>query len=93
MTNEFRLYNFQPEITPLLVFVDSLQNNVTLSTIGFARNNLNEDICAGILQRLYYNASLTCLDLNGNNITITKFQQQYIKPYFSQRENINIIYE
>ena len=24
MTNEFRFYNFNPEITPLLVFVDSL---------------------------------------------------------------------
>ena len=49
MTNEFKFYNFQPEITPLLVFVDSLQNNVSLQTIGFSRNNLNEDICAGII--------------------------------------------
>jgi hypothetical protein len=71
MTNEFKFYNFQPEITPLLVFVDSLQNNVSLQTIGFSRNNLNEDICAGIIQRLYYNESMTVLDLNGNNITIT----------------------
>ena len=30
MTYEFRVYNFQPEYTPLLAFVDSLTNNISL---------------------------------------------------------------
>ena len=38
MASTFRLYNFKPEVTPLLAFVDSLQGNLTLQTIGFARN-------------------------------------------------------
>ena len=29
-TYEFRFYNFKPEATPLLAFVDSLMNNMTL---------------------------------------------------------------
>ena len=47
---EFRFYNFAPEPTPFLAFIDaSLVNNPTLKTIGFARNRLNEDMCAAIL--------------------------------------------
>ena len=47
---EFRLYNFKTEATPLLTFVDaSLANNPTLQTIGFARDRLNEDLCAALL--------------------------------------------
>ena len=41
MTYEFRFFNFDPEPTPMLAFVDSLMGNMSLSTIGFARNNLN----------------------------------------------------
>ena len=55
MTYEFRIYNFKPEVTPLLAFVDSLVGNQSLQTLGFARNGLNEDITAAILQRLYFN--------------------------------------
>jgi hypothetical protein len=29
-TYEFRFYNFKPEVTPLLAFVDSLMQNQTL---------------------------------------------------------------
>ena len=50
MTTTFRFYNFGPQITPLLFFAGSLANNPTLQTIGFARNNLNEDQCAAIIQ-------------------------------------------
>lgn len=82
MTSTFRFYNFQPDVTPLMSFVQVLQNNPTLQTIGFAKNSLNEDVCAGILQRVYYNPVLKCLDINGNNITISTFKQNYIKPYF-----------
>ena len=32
---------------------------------------------------------MTVLDLNGNNITITQFQTNYIGPYFSSRSNSN----
>ena len=85
MTTTFRFYNFQPEITPMMSFVQVLQNNATLQTIGFAKNSLTEDVCAGILQRVYYNQSLKCIDLNSNNITISKFKTDYIKPYFSSR--------
>ena len=49
MTYEFRIYNFDPEHTPLLAFVDSLVANPSLQTIGFARNNLDQDITAAIL--------------------------------------------
>ena len=73
MTYEFRFYNFEPEPTPLLAFVDSLVGNPSLQTIGFARNNLNQDMCAAILQRVYYNPSLNCVDINGNNITTADF--------------------
>ena len=81
----FRLYNFKPEITPLLVFVDSLKDNQMLQTIGFARNQLNEEICAGILQRIYFNQTLRTVDLNSNNITMNKFKDEFIKPYFNTR--------
>ena len=30
MTYEFRIYNFKPEVTPLLAFVDSLVGNMSL---------------------------------------------------------------
>ena len=49
MTNEFRFFNFRPEVTPLLAFVESLNGNYSLQTIGFSRNELNEEVCAGIL--------------------------------------------
>ena len=91
MTNTFRLYNFKPEVTPFLVFVDSLKNNATLQTIGFARNQLTEDICAGVLQRIYFNQVLRTVDLNSNNVTSTKFRSDYIKPYFSSKADLNII--
>lgn len=92
MTTVFRFYNFDPDITPLMSFVQVLQNNPTLQTIGFAKNNLTEDVCAGILQRVYFNPALKCLDINSNNITISTFKQNYIKPYFSARgEEFNII--
>ena len=73
MTYEFRFYNFEPEHTPLLAFVDSLVGNPSLQTIGFARNNLNQDIAAAVLQRLYFNPSLSCIDINGNNIVTAEF--------------------
>jgi len=50
MTNEMRVYNFKPELTPLIAFASAMQNNPTLQTIGFARNRLSEDSCAAILQ-------------------------------------------
>jgi hypothetical protein len=49
MTYEYRFYNFDPEPTPLLAYVDSLVGNMSLQTIGFAKNNLNQDIAAAIL--------------------------------------------
>jgi hypothetical protein len=85
MTYEFRIYNFDPEHTPLLAFVDSLVANPSLQTIGFARNNLDQDITAAILQRLYFNPSLTCLDFNGNPISVADFTDNIIKPYFRSR--------
>ena len=90
ITTTFRFYNFCPELTPLLGFVDCLTNNQTLQTIGFARNCLDEDACAGILQRVYMNPPLKTFDINGNNITNSHFIQNYLKPYFSTRD-INII--
>ena len=91
MANTFRLYNFKPEVTPFLVFVDSLKNNPTLQTIGFARNQLTEDICAGVLQRIYFNQVIRTVDLNSNNVASTKFRSDYIKPYFSSKPDLNII--
>ena len=82
-TYEFRFYNFDPEPTPMVALVDSLTNNPTLQTIGFARNSLNQDMCAAILQRLYFNPSLKCLDFNGNEITIGQFQTDIVKKYFN----------
>ena len=38
MTYEFRFYNFDPQHTPLLAFVDSLVGNPSLQTICFPRN-------------------------------------------------------
>ena len=92
-TYEFRFYNFKPETTPLLAFVDSLMNNQTLQTIGFARNRLNEDMCAAILQRLYFNQSLKALDFNGNPITISMFRDEIVKKYFNTRKEFTIIYD
>ena len=88
MTYEFRIYNFEPEHTPLLAFVDSLVNNMTLRTIGFAKNNLDKDICAAIIQKLYFNASLTKLDLNSNPIAQVDFIDTIMKPYFNTRKDL-----
>mmetsp|Transcript_31603 Transcript_31603/g.48324 ORF Transcript_31603/g.48324 Transcript_31603/m.48324 type:complete len:197 (-) Transcript_31603:28-618(-) len=84
-TYEFRFYNFDPEPTPMIAYVDSLVNNPTLQTIGFARNGLNQDMCAAILQRLYYNPVLKCLDFNGNQLTVSQFQSEIVKKYFNSR--------
>ena len=73
LTYEFRFYNFDPEPTPLLAFVDSLVGNPSLQTIGFARNSLNQDLCAAILQRIYFNPTLTTVDINGNNLVTSEF--------------------
>jgi len=91
LTYEFRIYNFQPEFTPLLAFVDSLTNNLTLQTIGFAKNNLDKDICAAIIQRLYFNASLTKLDLNSNPISQVDFIDTIMKPYFNTRKDLQVV--
>ena len=48
-TYEFRIYNFKPEPTPLLAFVDSLVQNPSLQTIGFAKNDLDKDLSAAII--------------------------------------------
>ena len=53
MVNELRIYHFNPEVTPLIAFAASLQNNLTLLTIGFAKNELSMDTCAAILQHIY----------------------------------------
>lgn len=91
MTYEYRFYNFDPEPTPLLAFVDSLVNNPSLQTLGFARNGLDQDLAAAIIQRVYYNPSLTKIDINGNNISTAEFVDNIIKPYFRQREGFQII--
>lgn len=91
MTYEYRFYNFDPEPTPLLAFVDSLVGNPSLQTIGFARNGLNQDLAAAIIQRVYYNPSLSCIDINGNNISTAEFVDQIVKPYFRSREGFRII--
>ena len=93
MTNEFRIYGFDPELTPLLAYAQSLQNNNTLQTLGFARNGLDEDSCAAILQNIYHNPVLKCVDLNGNPVGSSTFNENYIKPYFSSRKDLNIIYD
>merc|ERR1712086_361263 len=93
-TTEFRFYNFAPEPTPFLAFIDAcLVNNPTLKTIGFARNRLNDDMCAAILQRVYFNPALDCVDLNGNPLTISTFKKDIVSKYFTTRENFNIIYD
>mgnify|MGYP006122895505 CR=1 FL=1 len=48
-TYEFRIYNFKTEATPLLFFVDTLVNNPSLQTIGFAKNDLDKDLSAAII--------------------------------------------
>ena len=85
---EFRIYNFSIEATPLLFFVDSLVNNPTLQTIGFAKNDLDKDLSAAIIQRLYFNAALTKLDLNGNTFSQVDFIDSIIKPYFNSRKDL-----
>ena len=66
MVNELRIYQFNPEVTPLIAFASSLSMNPTLNTIGFAKNELTMDTCAAILQHIYNNPSLKTIDLNGN---------------------------
>jgi hypothetical protein len=78
----------------MLAFVDaSLVGNPTLQSIGFARNRLSEDMCAAIMQRIYFNQGLTTLDLNGNNITISTFKKDIVSKYFNTREDFTIIYD
>ena len=91
MTYEFRVFNFDPEPTPLLAFVDSLIGNMSLQTIGFASNGLDKDLTAAICQRLYFNPALTCLDFNGNAFISAEFIEEVEKPYFRQREGFKII--
>ena len=91
MTYEYRFYNFNPEPTPLLAYVDALIGNPSIQTLGFAKNDLNQDLAAAILQRLYYNPTLTCIDFNSNNIVMIEMVEQIIKPYFRTRPDFQII--
>jgi hypothetical protein len=92
--SEFRLNNFEPQATPLLAFVEaSLVSNQSLHTIGFSKNRLNEDICAAIMQRIYFNPTLTTLDISNNNVTIGSFSINFVKKYFNTRRNFTIIYD
>ena len=91
---EFKLNNFEPEPTPFLAFVDaSLANNPIIKDMSFFKNRLNQDMCAAILQRIYFNQSLNNLNLGGNNITIASFKKEVVDKYFNSRTDIEIIYD
>ena len=59
--------------------------------IDFSRDNINEDVAAAIIQQLYFNASLTKINLDGNPIATGLFKENCIKPYFSSRKDIKIV--
>ena len=88
---EFRFTDFYVEPFSMLGIAQSLCMNPSLLMIDFSRNNIDEDLATGIIQQLYFNASLNKLILDGNPIAVGLFQENVIKQYFNTRKDIKIV--
>ena len=75
----------------MMGLADVLCMNPSLMLIDFSRNQIEEDLAAGIIQRLYLNPCLTKLILDGNPIAVGLFQENVIKPYFNTRKDLKIV--
>ena len=75
----------------MMGMADSLCMNPSLLLIDFSRNCIDEDLASGIIQKLYFNASLNKLVLDGNPIAVGLFQENIIKPYFNTRKEFKIV--
>ena len=88
---EFRLTDLFIEQFSMMCLADALCMNQSLMLIDFSRNQIEEDLAAGIIQRLYCNPCLTKLVLDGNPIAVGLFQENVIKPYFNSRKELKIV--
>ena len=88
---EFRFTDFDIEPFSMMGLADALCMNPSLMLIDVSRNNINEDLASGIIQKLYFNATLTKLILDGNPIAVGLFQENVIKPYFNSRKELKIV--
>ncbi len=75
----------------MMGLAEALCMNPSLMMIDFSRNCIDEDLASGIIQKLYFNASLTKLILDGNPIAVGLFQENIIKPYFNTRKELKIV--
>eukprot|EP00347_Sterkiella_histriomuscorum_P019763 403340383 len=91
MLTEFKFTDFYTEPFSLIVLVQALQGNQSLSHIDLSRNEINDETAAAVIQYLYGNFRLQRLNLDGNPISTGLFKEQYIRPYFSSRNDIKIV--
>ena len=91
MLTELKFTDFYIDPFAFMVVVDTLINHPTLNTIDFSRNEINEDTACAVIQKLYGNASLRKLNLDGNPISIALFKENILKPYFSGRKDLKIV--
>ena len=75
----------------MMGLAEALCMNPSLMMIDFSRNSIDEDLASGIIQKLYFNATLTKLILDGNPIAVGLFQENIIKPYFNTRKELKIV--
>ena len=92
MLTEFKFTDFTTEPFSLINLVDSLIGNPTLLYIEFSRDGIDEETASAILQRLYNNPYLNKINLDGNMISTGLFKENYIKPFFSSRKELKIVY-
>ena len=88
---EFRLTDLCIEQFSMMGLADALCMNPSLMLIDFSRDHIEEDLAAGIIQRLYINPCLNKLILDGNPIAVGLFQENVIKPYFNTRKELKIV--
>ena len=89
--NEFKFTDFLIEPYSFMILIDSFILNPCIIHLDLSRNEINEDIAAAIIQRLYGNSSLKKINLDGNPISIGLFNDNFIKPYFSSRKDLKIV--
>ena len=74
MVQEFKFNDFNVEPFAFMALLDSISGHPSLTTIEFCRDEITEDTACAVIQKLYYNQSLTKLNLDGNPIMIASFK-------------------
>ncbi len=75
----------------MMGLAEALSMNPSLLIIDFSRNSIEEELATAVIQKLYFNACLTKIILDGNPISVGLFKENVLKPYFNSRKELKII--